>query len=182
MLRSKRLFLTAFIIGLLLPIFVLIGFGEASYASTTSSSASVSLWVTANNDSKAGSVTEINGSTGTVSHTITVGNFPDAIAVNSSGNVWVANYGSDTVSEINGSTGTVLAPLPSEESHSHRRGLLRQRMGGQSRQRHLQWHVLHGIGDKRLHRRRPSHHFRRRDPQAMAVDSSGNVWVANGMA
>ena len=109
MVKRRRLFLVRLAFALLLPVFVLFGFGGVSHAATVNSSTPARIWV-ANHGS--GTVSEIDGSTGTVAHTITIATVDSLqpIAVDASGNLWVSNYGSTTVSEINGSTGNNLAP------------------------------------------------------------------------
>jgi YVTN family beta-propeller protein len=57
-------------------------------------------------------VSVINGATNTVVATVTVGNEPDAIAVNSATNqIYVTNHGSGTMSVISGATNTVAATV-----------------------------------------------------------------------
>jgi streptogramin lyase len=53
-------------------------------------------------------VIELNGTTGAVMGTYTVGSGPEAIAIDGNNNIWVANYSSNNVTELNGTTGAVV--------------------------------------------------------------------------
>ena len=175
--KSDHIAVTA----LLLPFFALFGYGGPSYATTTSSTAPASIWVAYNSFSNNGTVAKINGSTGTVSRAITVGHSPDAIVVDSSGNVWVANFGSDTVSEIIGSTGTVRTiavgtnPRAMAVDPSGNVWVANHASGSCNGNVCFTISEINGatgtvsrtitVGEA---------------PQAIAADSSGNIWVASG--
>ncbi len=181
MLESKKVFLTAFIIALLLPVFVLFGCGEARCASTPSSSAPVSLWVASNNDRNGGTVSEINSATGIVLRTITVGYFPDAIKVDSSGNVWVANFGCNTVSEISRPRETVrtipVGPNPIAMAVDSSGNVWVANHASSTCNGHMCFTISEINGSTGTVLRSITVG---QSPQAVAADSSGNVWLAIG--
>ena len=65
------------------------------------------------NNTRSGTVLEIDGATNTVSANIAVGTVPNAVAVDPTTDmVYVVNDGSNTVSVIDGATSTVTATIP----------------------------------------------------------------------
>ena len=114
------------------------------------------------------STTTTNNAT---TYTYTVGSYPDAIAIDGSGNVWIANYGSDNVTELS-STGAFMGTYsvgsaPDAIVIDNYGNIWVANEGSASVTELKSTGVVIGtytVGTS---------------PDAIAISSNGNVWVAN---